>query len=284
MTSDWSAAYTPNAGPMDAVVKIQLTAERKKSAQEYVRQLRQRACEQLSVQRPRVRLRRRRHGPLGDERGQVDTHQHPGHRQGPEDRASDRHVDQERGQGIDGVVDARIIQRLDYPMYVINVDRAKAAELGLTPGRRDGNVIAALNSSIQFNKHNFWIDPKSKNQYFVGVSYFEKDIKSIETLLDIPITSPVQSQPIPMRNVVTVERAPVATEVTALQHPADDRAEHGRAWIATWATCPTTWPRSSTSSESQGKGAVLGRLRSRRARRRSYSREPRSCSAASTSA
>ena len=40
MTSDWSAAYTPNAGPMDAVVKIQLTAERKHSAQEYVHILR----------------------------------------------------------------------------------------------------------------------------------------------------------------------------------------------------------------------------------------------------
>ncbi len=40
VTSDWSAAYTLNAGPMDAVVKIQLTEERSKSAQEYVHILR----------------------------------------------------------------------------------------------------------------------------------------------------------------------------------------------------------------------------------------------------
>ena len=40
VTADWSAAYTPNAGPMDAVVKIQLTAERHHSAQEYVHILR----------------------------------------------------------------------------------------------------------------------------------------------------------------------------------------------------------------------------------------------------
>ena len=32
---------------------------------------------------------------------------------------------------IDGVVDARIIQRLDYPEDIIDVDRAKAADLGL---------------------------------------------------------------------------------------------------------------------------------------------------------
>ena len=31
---------------------------------------------------------------------------------------------------IDGVVDARIIQRLDYPQYVIEVDQAKAAVAG----------------------------------------------------------------------------------------------------------------------------------------------------------
>ncbi len=111
-------------------------------------------------------------------------------------------------------MDARIIQRLDYPQYVIKVDRAKSAQLGLTQADVMKAIIAALNSSIQFNKHNFWIDPKSKNQYYVGVSYLEKDIESIDTLLDIPITSPVQNSPVPMRNVVTVDRTPVATEVT----------------------------------------------------------------------
>ena len=36
VTSDWSAAYTPNAGPMDTVVKVQLLEHRHHSAQEYV--------------------------------------------------------------------------------------------------------------------------------------------------------------------------------------------------------------------------------------------------------
>ena len=35
------------------------------------------------------------------------------------------------------------------------------------------NVVAAFNSSIQFNKQNFWIDPVSHNQYYVGVQYPE---------------------------------------------------------------------------------------------------------------
>ena len=84
------------------------------------------------------------------------------------------------------MVDTRIIQRLDYPEYIIDVDRAKAADLGLTQTDVMQNVVAALNSSIQFNKKNFWIDPVSSNQYYVGVQYPEEDIQSVETLLDIP--------------------------------------------------------------------------------------------------
>jgi multidrug efflux pump subunit AcrB len=118
---------------------------------------------------------------------------------------------------IDGIVDARVIQRLNYPEYLIKVDRAKAAELGLTQDDVMRNVVAAFNSSIQFNKHNFWIDPRSKNQYFVGVQYYENDIKSIETLMDIPITSNRPDMPkvvVPMRNVVSIELTAVSTEVT----------------------------------------------------------------------
>ena len=96
----------------------------------------------------------------------------------------------------------RVIQRLNYPQYVIKVDRTKAAELGLSQADVMKNVVAAFNSSIQFNKHNFWIDPKNKNQYFVGVQYYEQDIKSIETLMDIPVTTDRPDEPkrpIPLR-------------------------------------------------------------------------------------
>ncbi len=90
------------------------------------------------------------------------------------------------------------------------MDRLKAADLGLTQDDVMENVVAAFNSSISFNKHNFWIDPETKNQYFVGVQYWEKDIKSIETLLDIPVTTQrpdMPKRPIPLRNVVTAHRA-----------------------------------------------------------------------------
>jgi multidrug efflux pump subunit AcrB len=106
------------------------------------------------------------------------------------------------------------MQRLDYPQYVINIDRTKAAQLALTQTDVMKNVVASVNNSIQFNKRNFWIDPTTHNQYYVGVQYPEKDIKSLDTLMDIPITSPKQPNPIPLRNLATIDRNRVPAEVT----------------------------------------------------------------------
>ena len=46
------------------------------------------------------------------------------------------------------------------------------------------------------------------------MQYPEKDIKSIDTLLDIPITSPVQKQPIPLKNMVSLRQTTIPTEAT----------------------------------------------------------------------
>ena len=63
------------------------------------------------------------------------------------------------------------------------------------------NVVAATNSSITFNKKNFWIDPISHNQYFVGVQYPEQDFESIDDVLEYP-----DHQPQPERSPSAAER------------------------------------------------------------------------------
>ncbi len=214
VVADLSAAYTPNAGPMDAVVKVQLTHDRNRTAQQWVQRLRA--------------------GFAGDPRfsdiefafdagGMIRAAMNQGKSSPINVRVTGKEPVKVRTVAeairrkvalIDGVVDARIIQRLDYPEYIIEVDRAKAADLGLSQAEVMKNVVAALNSSIQFHKKNFWIDPVSKNQYFVGVQYFEEDISSVQTLLDVPITSPRQEQPIPLRNLASLRRSTVPTEIT----------------------------------------------------------------------
>src|SRR5205814_9521986 len=60
---------------------------------------------------------------------------------------------------VRGAVDVRIQQRLDAPQINIDVDRVKAAQVGLTQEEIVKNVVTALNSSINFAP-SFWIDEK----------------------------------------------------------------------------------------------------------------------------
>ncbi len=212
VTPDWSAAYTPNAGPMDAVIKVQLSTHRHHTAQQHVKELRaalngEPAFTGLEFAFDTGGMIR---GAMNEGKSTPLNLQILG-----KDIALSRLI-AERIQAdlkeVRGVVDCRVIQRLDYPQYVIDVDKTKAASLGLTQGEVMRNVVAAFNSSIQFNKKNFWIDPVSSNQYYVGVQYPEADIKSLETMLQVPITGAAQKSPIPLGNLVTLRRRTVPAE------------------------------------------------------------------------
>ena len=212
--ADWSAAYTPNAGEMDAVVKVQLTDKRSHSSQHYAEVLRDGFARDprfatLEVAfntggTIRSALNEGRSTPINIRIDTKDT------------RKAHTIAEQIRREvvKIDGVVDARIMQRLDYPEYIINVDRAKARRLGLTQKQVMQNVVAAIKSSIQYNKKNFWFSPVTHNQYYVGVQYPEQDIKSLETLLNVSITSPLQTEPIALSDLVQLQPATMAAEVT----------------------------------------------------------------------
>jgi multidrug efflux pump subunit AcrB len=216
VTPDWSAAFTPNAGPMDAIVRVQLATERSRSAQQYVALLRDRVTNDSRFADLEFAF---------DAGGMIHAAMNEGKSTpisirvtGNADQATHQVAAaiRDRVATIPGVVDARVIQRLNYPEYKINVDRKKAADIGLTQEDVMRNVVAAINSSIQFNKENFWIDPVNKNQYYVGVQYREDAIKTVETLLNIPVTGPNQRSPVPLRNVATIDRTNIPTEVTHL--------------------------------------------------------------------
>jgi multidrug efflux pump subunit AcrB len=245
VTPDWSAAYTANSGSMDAVLHIQLTPDRSKSAQQHVSRLRQGFATDPEFEKELKEVYAQRRG---------DTKKYPYYAATPEFSRTNVEFAFDAGglirsamnegkstpiniqisakdpvkaqlvaeeiladvREVKGVVDARIIQRLNYPEYILEVDQSKAANLGLSQRDIMENLVAAFNSSVAFNKHNFWIDPKSHNQYYVGVQYEEASIVSLETMLDIPITSKSQNKSIPLRNIATIRRAIVPSEVEHL--------------------------------------------------------------------
>lgn len=114
-------------------------------------------------------------------------------------------------QKVPGAVDVRIAQRMDYPQLDVEIDRIKTARLGINVEEVVKNLVTATNSSINFAPA-FWIDEKNGNHYFIGAQYYEKDIKSIDTLKDIPLTSfsgkTAQSGTPPLlRNLATFKRS-----------------------------------------------------------------------------
>ncbi len=213
VVADWSAAYTPNAGPMDAVVKVQLKHDRHHSAQEYVHMLRRGLASNPAVGGLEFTFDAGGmiRGAMNEGKSTPINVRVTGKNQEKAYRVADA-IRREVRQ-VPGVVDCRIQQRLDYPQYVVEVNQAAAADLGLTQVDVIKNLVAAVSSSIQFNKKNFWIDPVSHNQYYVGVAYNEGEVESLNSLLDVPITSPVQKRSIPLRNVATVRDMKVPAEV-----------------------------------------------------------------------
>jgi multidrug efflux pump subunit AcrB len=211
LTADWSAAYTPNAGPHDAILKVQLTGERSRSAQDYIRTLREGFHKRFKTLEFSFDAGGMVRSALNEGKSTPINIQLTGKKQAALYAVAEK-IKREM-EDIDGIVDPRIQQRLDAPELIIEVDRAKAAQLGLTQEDVMKNVIGATNSSITYNKKNFWIDPISHNQYFVGVQYPEAKINEIGDLLNIPITSPHQSDPIPLGNVATITNNEIPTEI-----------------------------------------------------------------------
>lgn len=240
VTPDWSSGYTKNAAKMDAIVRVQLEEDRAETAQHYVRVLRRgfRRDKRFADLEFAFNAGGLIRGALNEGKTTPINVRVTGKDVKKTHEIAD-HVRRKAAE-IDGVVDARILQRQDYPTYKIAVDRAKAADLGLTQEDVMKSVIATFNSSIQFNKTIFWIDAESGNQYFVGVQYPEKAVESLETLLDVPVTGVNQwkvnhrvealekpslvesfartsdriTAPVPLANLVKISRSTIATEAT----------------------------------------------------------------------
>lgn len=207
---DWSAAYTPNTGPQDTTLKVQLTEHRSRSAQEYAELLRG----HLNDEFPGVEF-------AFNTGGMVSAALNYGALSPINIQVSGKKTDEARqvarkilqaARETPGAVDVRILQRFDYPQLFIEVDRAKAADLGLSQLDVIQNVVTSLNSSIQFAR-NFWIDPVSGNQYWVGVQYREEAVDEIDSLLNIPITSGESSEPVLLRNIARIRRTTAPAEI-----------------------------------------------------------------------
>ncbi|MGE0378651.1 MAG: efflux RND transporter permease subunit, partial [Planctomycetaceae bacterium] len=215
---DWPAGYTANSAPMDSTVLVQLTEaqERHTSSQHYARELRRRLNEKF----PEVSFAFNTGGMVAAALNfglpapiniQVEgRNMQEQHRIATEIR--------DLITEIPGVVDARVQEATDYPTLKIKPDRTKMAYSGITQEDATKNLMSMLNSSTTFDPA-FWLDHKSGNHYFVGVTYKEQDINSLDSIGQVPVSGEYSTAPVQLQNLVkeaTVEQSPVEVNHLAL--------------------------------------------------------------------
>jgi multidrug efflux pump subunit AcrB len=100
----------------------------------------------------------------------------------------------EKLKKLDYMRDVQIGQAVKYPAININIDRVRAAQLGLTLGDVSRSLIAATSSS-RFTDKNVWLDEKIGLSYNVQVEVPEYQMADINAIKEIPIMS---NQPRPV--------------------------------------------------------------------------------------
>jgi multidrug efflux pump subunit AcrB len=212
LNPDWSAAYTTNSGQQDAVIRVQLNQKRSKSSQEYAAKLRHLFNTKPEFSDLRVDF---------DTGGMISTALNQGASSPIDIEIEGGTVEQslsiarklrESVSSVRGTVDVRVHQRDDAPYLVLDVDRVKAAKLGLSAEDVVLQVVVALNSSVSVSR-NFWIDSQTGNQYFVGVQYPEDIDRKLDDVMGLPVKGAGQPTPVNLGTLVTPRRKSGAVEI-----------------------------------------------------------------------
>jgi CzcA family heavy metal efflux pump len=207
---DLPAAYTPNSGTQDAFIGVQLKEGHSISTFDYAIALRKK----LNANFPGVEvsfntgglitaaLNEGKPAPIDVQIIGNDLHVLKGLAERLQDTIS----------AIASTRDVRVLQRLDQPTKDINIDRIKAAELGVKPVDAIKNMVSALNSSATFDKA-FWIDENNGNHYYVGVTYPEHLINDENILKNVNVVSKTSNQSVPFRNFSKISESTNPVEI-----------------------------------------------------------------------
>src|SRR4030088_1506003 len=120
----------------------------------------------------------------------------------------------QRLAAIPGLVDAHLQQEVDAPAFYAQIDRTRAAQLGLNASTVATNINVSLSSSEQVSP-NFWTDPTSGIPYYLAVQTPEYKVNSLNALGNTPVSTSlaVSGQVVPgmLSNVATFKRDTIAT-------------------------------------------------------------------------
>ena len=210
----FSSIYTSNAGQHTATVQVSLNKNRRHSSHEFMARVRQR----LRAELPQLT-------PYFQTGGLVDAVLNLGLPAPIDIQVTGSNLDVTHALAtelaakirvLQGVSDVLVPQDIDYPSLKLDVDRRRAAELGLSSKEVIQNVITALTSGAMIAP-SYFVDPKSGNDYILTVQYPENLIKDLTSLQAIPLRAPSQKRPTRLGAVSSITNTRAPTEVNHYQ-------------------------------------------------------------------
>jgi multidrug efflux pump subunit AcrB len=124
---------------------------------------------------------------------------------------------------VPGAADARIQQPFDLPNMTVNVDRTRAAAMGLTEQNVAQSILVSMSGSFQTSP-SFYLDPRNGVTYNIAVQAPEYTLNSVSDLRGLPVASTTATQ-------MATTAAPLsgATAAAPGSRPASQNAVSGMA-------------------------------------------------------
>ncbi|MFZ4597173.1 MAG: efflux RND transporter permease subunit [Terrimicrobiaceae bacterium] len=123
----------------------------------------------------------------------------------------------ERLQTIPGVVDVVLREVLDLPEYFLEIDRIRAAKLGISQQDTVNALLTALGSGGSVSP-GFWADPKIGTSYEVSVGVAPTDLPNTEKLMNLPIRPAAGGPPVVLGAIAKISerKTPASISRTTL--------------------------------------------------------------------
>ena len=185
---NFAFALTTVIGPSDGTIQIELAQKRHQSTAEYVRLLRER----LPRRFPNLTF----YFENADIVGQVLNFGVPApidiQVSGPPPNAAQNlPVAQEilqKVRGVPGAVDVILQQELNNPVLRLDVDRIRAAQIGLTERDVANSILVSLSGTDQ-TAPNYFLDPNTGISYSIVVQTPQYQVSTMDALLNTPVLS-----------------------------------------------------------------------------------------------
>ncbi len=122
----------------------------------------------------------------------------------PENLALAKQIEARVAQ-IRGAADVHLQQRVHSPELRVNIDRARASQIGLMQQNVANTLLTSLSSSGQASP-NFWLNFQNGVNYQVAVQTPQYEMDTLNALLNTPVVAPGLAQPELLGNLARIER------------------------------------------------------------------------------